>query len=111
MLQNLKTPQALAEEFLGLRKQVKPLEARQDELKVALRAFGPETYDFQDAGKVVVSKPGESRLTGQKLVVNELLIDKVDPAVLKPLFESGFLAWEEQWSRATASKVEAKFDG
>jgi len=110
MLQNLKTPETLAEEFLGLCKEIKPLEARQDELKAALRAFGPNTYDFGDQGRVLVSRPGERRLLGQKLVVNETLINTVEPTVLKGLFDSGFLAWEEQWSRATASKVEAKFD-
>lgn len=108
MLQNLEIPLVLAREFIEVQKEIKPLNTRLDKLKVALREFGPNTYEIEGLGTVTVSKPGEPRKTGQELLADKTKLNEVPPNVLSYLFECGFLRWEDKWSRATASKVEAK---
>lgn len=109
MLQNLKLETKTAQEFLLLRKEMIPKEARCEELKTAMRGFGPGEYPVDGLGEVRVSQPSIARKTGVKLTANEAQIGQVDPTVLGKLFECGFLAWEDVWTRASASKVEARF--
>lgn len=110
MLQNLNIAADLASEFLLLRKEMLPKEAREDELKAALRPFGAAEYPTPGVGLVKVSAPSIAKKTGTKLVVDETKIADVDPAIFASLLNKGLLRYEEVWSRASASKVEAKFN-
>lgn len=108
MMQNLQTPQLLAAELLDLKKAIEPLDTRAEEVKAALRGFGAAEYAVPNVGVVTVTRPGERRLTGKKLIVDDTMVDKVDPTIFASLLNLGFLKWEEQYSRATKAKVEAK---
>jgi hypothetical protein len=57
-----------------------------------------------------VSEPAISKRTGTKLVVDETKIKVVDPAIFSSLLNKGLLRYDEVWSRASVSKVEAKLD-
>ena len=100
MLENLKIPEALADELIEL----KPKIDRMEELKTSIRGFGANTYS-RPTGQVVVSEPGVSRRTGTKLVIDETKLSEVDPPILASMLENGFLRWEDTYSRATAAQV------
>ena len=100
MLENLKIPEALADELIEL----KPKIDRMEELKTSIRGFGANAYS-RPTGQVVVSEPGVSRRTGTKLIIDEAKLSEVDPPVLASMLEKGFLRWEDTYSRATAAQV------
>ena len=100
MLENLKIPEALADELIDL----KPKIERMEELKTTIRGFGANTYS-RPTGQVVVSEPGVSRRTGTKITIDDPKLPEIDPAILTVLLEKGFLRWEDTYSRATAAQV------
>lgn len=96
----------LVKEYLQVAKQLEPLLARQEVLKVQVRDLGPGTYAAPKLGIVKVSAASESKLKGTEFKLTE----KFSTLSLKErtaLQAKGVIKLENIYSRASASKVEA----
>jgi len=107
MLQNLKTQQGLVDRLLEIERTLEPLVIEKEELKAALRSFGPAAYNG-DGGFVTVSAPAVAKKTGEKLVADEKAFKALEPQMQAFIMNAGFLSYQDVFSQNRAAQVSVK---
>lgn len=104
MLQNLQVQDSLVLELAEIEAKLLPLQTRKEEIKEALRAFGPNTYENAIA-TVTVAAASTIKKVGQRLAMVPDLWQRLKPETQEDCTKTGFIFTEDVFSRAAKSAV------
>lgn len=104
-IQNRRPSLEVAKDLIAVKRQILPLQEKEEGLKEEIRQYGANKY-ITDHGYITVSEPEVRTFKGAVPVVNAEAFLALPANEQAQLVRLGVVKWEDQYTRNAKSKVE-----